>query len=290
MLPESDADNLGRTATRDVALLSGAEALERLELLADLSRVLDTKVDDYEEAARRVLRVCVPAFADLCAVELIGPSGQPHTVAYEVRKGNGLTAPKGWVPLQVHYGHSRPILAFEGHEEHDDIARARRVLGAESLMLAPIKEGGITVGRFTAATGPHRRAYRKSALRIGEEVASRLAGALERTTLHREMQAATNEQARAVRRLRRLATAATKLAGAATTREVLQVACLEARGHPGGRRRHCPVVDAGRVRGRSKFRAHQRRADGEGVRGHRGPACSSGRRLGRLSPAAKSGP
>ena len=42
------------------------------------------------------------------------------------------------------------------------------------------------------------------------------------------MQASAREQSRTVRRLRRLATAATNLAGAATTQAVLQVACVEA--------------------------------------------------------------
>ena len=46
--------------------------------------------------------------------------------------------------------------------------------------------------------------------------------------LHREMQASVRDQSRTVRRLRRLATAATNLAGAATTQAVLDIACVEA--------------------------------------------------------------
>jgi hypothetical protein len=63
----------GREATvsREVALLSATEALQRLELLTDVSGALDTSLEDYQEAAAAVAKVCVPVFADLCAIELV---------------------------------------------------------------------------------------------------------------------------------------------------------------------------------------------------------------------------
>ena len=210
-------------------MLSATEALERLDLLADISRVLDTNLEDYAELTRRVVHVCVPAFADLSAVELIGPGGEPTTVAYEVADGTGLAEPEQWPPISFAFAKGAPELCFAGHEHNEVVAELRRSLGAESMVVVPIMGGGITVGRLVAATGPSRRAFRPSALRMGTEVASRLAGALERTTLQREMKAASAEQARAVRRLRHLATSAAKLAGAATTQEVLHIACLEAK-------------------------------------------------------------
>jgi signal transduction histidine kinase len=211
-----------------VARLSATEALQRLELLAEVSRALDTATDDYQEAARRVAKACVPAFADLCAIELVGPDGHLRTVAYEHDGNSGLNVPAEWAPIRLRATGNRPVLSYYGNEANGAIARARRALRAESLLLAPIAQGGITVGCFVAATGPERRAFRPSALRVGVEVASRLAAALERSMLQREMEAAYKEQARSVRRLRRLATAAAKLAGAATPQDVLDVACLEA--------------------------------------------------------------
>src|SRR6202022_2799946 len=83
-------------------------------------------------------------------------------------------------------------------------------------------------GWFGPAPGNARRGFRPSALRVGVELSSRLGAAIQRVLLHREMQAAAREQSRAVRRLRRLATAATNLAGAASTEAVLRVACIEA--------------------------------------------------------------
>ncbi len=95
-------------------------------------------------------------------------------------------------------------------------------------MVAPITGGGLTLGWFVAATGAYRRGFRPSALRIGSELSSRLGTAIQRVMLHREMQASVRDQSRTVRRLRRLATAATNLAGAATTQAVLDIACVEA--------------------------------------------------------------
>jgi signal transduction histidine kinase len=220
----------GRALKQDVTKLAGEEALKRLELLSEVSRALDSATDDYGEAAREVAALCVPSFADLCAIEVVGPDGQPQSVAYELDATSGLEAPEAWEPVGLRDAASGPVLVYEGNEVASaEAAKARRALGAASLLFAPITEGGITVGCFVAATGAARRAFRPSALKLATEVASRLASALTRTTLHREMKAASDEQQKAVRRLRRLATAAARLAGASTPREVLQVACLEAR-------------------------------------------------------------
>ena len=213
----------------DVAHLAAAEALQRLELLSEVSNVLDTTLDDSRQAARRVTGVCVPAFADLCAIELVSPRGEWQTVAHSIAEGSGLRAPDKWRPFGPALASSTvPLLAFDENEGNSTVASARRALNARSLLVVPITEGGLTLGLFVGATGPGRRAFRPSAVRIGVEIASRLAAAVQRITLHLEMQAATQDQARAVRRLRRLATAAADLAGAASTSEVLDVACREA--------------------------------------------------------------
>jgi signal transduction histidine kinase/GAF domain-containing protein len=212
-----------------VAALAATEAIGRLELLATLSQVLDSAPYRYQQLARRALEVCVPSFADLGAVELVGPLGKPRTVAYKVNAESGLHPPRRWGPVGVRHTSGGPLLIFPGNEADPALAEARRALGAESLLVVPITWRGITAGCFLAATGPGRRAFRPSALQIAQEIAGRLATALERAALHEEAQAAADEQARAVRRLRRLATAGARLAGAATSREVLEVACAEAR-------------------------------------------------------------
>ncbi len=222
------ADRGGLTDS-DVAALGQQEALQRLELLSATSRVLDATLEDYGNAVLQVVETCVPAFADLCAVEVIGPDGEVGTPAYGAAGTSGLVVPEDWEPIgRACTRDRRAVLAYPHAQEPAPVKVIRESLGAQSLIVAPITGGGITLGWFVAATGPYRRGFRPSALRVGVEMASRLGSAVQRVMLHKEMQEAAREQNRTVRRLRRLATAAVNLAGAATTRAVLEVACVEA--------------------------------------------------------------
>jgi signal transduction histidine kinase/CheY-like chemotaxis protein len=221
-------DKAGRSAY-EVAVLGEKEALQRLDLLASASRIIDGTLEDYDTAAMQVADACVPEFADMCAVEVIGTNGDIRTVAYRTTHSSGLQAPEEWTPVgRVCAPDRRPLLAYDSPDELETCRAVRERLGAQSLIVAPITGGGITLGWFVGATGPFRRGFRPSALRIGVELSSRLGAAIQRVLLHREMQSAARDQSRAVRRLRRLATAATNLAGAATTEAVLRVACVEA--------------------------------------------------------------
>jgi signal transduction histidine kinase/CheY-like chemotaxis protein len=218
----------GERSAYEVAVLGEKEALQRLDLLASASRILDATLEDYEQAVLQVADACVPDFADLCAVEVIGANGEIRTAAYRVVHTSGLSVPDRWVPVgRMVAPDRRPVLTFSNGDEADSPRAARQRFRAQSLMVAPITGGGITLGWFVAATGNYRRGFRPSALRVGVELSSRLGAAIQRVLLHREMQAGVREQSRAVRRLRRLATAATNLAGAASPEAVLRVACIE---------------------------------------------------------------
>jgi signal transduction histidine kinase/CheY-like chemotaxis protein len=218
----------GERTAYDVAILGEKEALQRLDLLASASRILDSTLEDFEHAVLQVADACVPDFADLCVVEVIGPSGEIMTAAYRVAHTSGLSVPERWMPIgRMVAPDRRPVLTFEHGDEADSPRAVRERFRAQSLMVAPITGGGITLGWYVAATGHYRRGFRPSALRVGVELSSRLGAAIQRVLLHREMQAAAREQSRAVRRLRRLATAATNLAGAASSEAVLRVACIE---------------------------------------------------------------
>jgi two-component system, cell cycle sensor histidine kinase and response regulator CckA len=213
----------------DVAILGEKEALARLDLLSSISRILDATLEDYDDALRQVADTCVPDFADLCAIEVIGPDGDARTAAYRTASTSGLHLPEEWVPIGRNVAPDRrPVLTFGEAGESEAAVRMRERFGAQSLIVAPVTGGGLTLGWFVAATGRYRRGFRPSALRIGAELSSRLGTAIQRVMLHREMQASVRDQSRTVRRLRRLATAATNLAGAATTQSVLDIACVEA--------------------------------------------------------------
>jgi signal transduction histidine kinase len=218
----------GERTAYEVAVLGEKEALHRLDLLASASRILDATLEDYEQAVLQVADLCVPDFADLCVIEVIGSRGDIQTAAYRAAHTSGLSVPDRWVPVgRAVAPDRRPVLTFANGEEAENPRAVRERFRAQSLMVAPITGGGITLGWYVAATGYHRRGFRPSALRVGVELSSRLGAAIQRVLLHREMQASAREQSRAVRRLRRLATAATNLAGAASPEAVLRVACIE---------------------------------------------------------------
>jgi PAS domain S-box-containing protein len=220
----------------DVALLGEHEALQGLELLATTSRILDTTLEDFDSAMVEVAHACVTDFADLCVIEVIGSYGETRTVACHYNLQSSLTVPHQWIPIGRRVAQDRkPVLALPGADEPEEARQVRHRLGAQTMIVVPIAGGGLTLGWFVAATSETRRGFRPSALRVGLELASRLSNTIQRATLLREMQASVREQTRTVRRLRRLATAATNLAGAATPEAVLNVACFEA----------CVIHDAG---------------------------------------------
>lgn len=213
----------------EISAMGQKEALQRLDLLATVSSLLDAALDDYDEAMDRVAEACVEVFADLCAVEVVGSDGAVHGVTVRHSVAGGLRVPGAWSPV----GHlvapdRRPVLVYPGSPGTPAAHQIRERFGADSLVVSPLTGGGMTLGWLVAATGEHRRGFRPSALRLATELGSRIGTAIQRVMLHREMQASAREQSRTVRRLRRLAAAATNLAGAATPQAVLDTACLEA--------------------------------------------------------------
>ncbi len=222
-------DEVPDGGTDVVTALGEREAVQRLELLTSVSGILDTALDDYEPAVAGMAAACVPDFADLCVVEVIGPDGRIRTAAHRTAPGSALEPSGEWVAVGRLVAPGREaVLTFAGGEETGKVRAVRERLGAQSLIVAPITAGGTILGWFVAATGPQRRGFRESARRVGVELSSRLGTTIQRVLLHRQMQASAREQGRALRRLRRLATAATNLAGAGSPEAVLQVACVEA--------------------------------------------------------------
>jgi two-component system cell cycle sensor histidine kinase/response regulator CckA len=231
----------GMTAS-EVALLGEREALQRLELLTMVSGLLDQAIDDYTEGVDAVAEACTEQFADMCAVEVIGGDSRVRTIAFRTSRTHGLDLPASWSPVgREIVPDRRPILAFRQHRapsaRHGSDQQANRAasaqpvlerISAQSIMVVPIATNGVTLGWFLAATGPNRRGFRPSALRVATELSGRIGATIHAVHLRKEMQASAREQSRTVRRLRRLGAAATNLAGAATPQAVLQTACQEA--------------------------------------------------------------
>jgi signal transduction histidine kinase/CheY-like chemotaxis protein len=223
----------------DLAILSEREALNRLDLLASVSRLLETAVDDYHDAVEGVTEACLVDFADLCVIELFGPDGGVRAESHRHNPLKGLKVPSPWVPVGPTATPGRtPVLVFaespvgSGKKpKKKDQNAAYQVLeqvSAESLLVVPIVTNNTTTGWFVAATGTGRRGFRPSALKVAEDIATRIGTTVQRVNLHREIQLRALEQSRSVHRIRRLASAATNLAGAASPQAVLETACIDA--------------------------------------------------------------
>jgi two-component system cell cycle sensor histidine kinase/response regulator CckA len=233
----------------EVARLGEREALARLELISTVSQLLEGMAGDCQEGVDAAAEACVEHFADLCAVEVVEPEGFVRTAAYRTSRDHGLRLPAAWSPVgRWAAPERRPVLHFveeaprptsdgecPGDPAGDQMASPPKDgrelmerLGARSLLVVPITFAGKMHGWLVAATGAERRGFRPSALQVAGIVAGRMGAAIHTVRLRDEMQAHIRNQGASLRRLRRLAGAAGRLAGAASPQAVLETACREA--------------------------------------------------------------
>ncbi len=201
-----------------------AAASRSLALLSTVSRILDPVVDDFDGAAEAVANACVPAFADLCALEvtspevtgpevtgpevtgpevtgpevtgpeMTGPDREVRTVACCASPGGGLHLPEQWSEIvRAVAGQDQHLIAAGGAAEPPAVAAVRERLGAGSLLVVPIRAGGRTLGCLVAATGRHRPGFVESDLQVGGELGSRLGATIQRVLLYRQLQASARE-------------------------------------------------------------------------------------------------
>jgi hypothetical protein len=146
----------GFSAT-ELALLSEKEALARLDLLAEVSRILEAAVDDDYDAIAGVAEACVDEFADLCAIEMLGAAGRAEVRAYRFKPRSGLSAPGAWQPVGARVAPGgEPVLSYPGSDNGSSARVVRERIGAESLLVVPVVSSGVTTGCPTPGTRPGR--------------------------------------------------------------------------------------------------------------------------------------
>jgi CheY-like chemotaxis protein len=184
------------------------EAASRgLALLSTAGRILDAVIDDYDAAVNAVAGACVPDFADLCAVEVVGPDSGVLTTAARASSGGGLHLPERWVDvLRPLAGQERPMLFAGDAREGPQVSAVRADLGVGSLLVAPITAGGTNLGWFVAATGPSHPGFVGSDLQVGIELCGRLGSTIQRAALYRDLRASAGEQSRVAHDLNNLLT------------------------------------------------------------------------------------
>ena len=178
-----------------------------LRLLADAGNLLADPTN-FQGTLRRVPQLVIPALADSCVVYLLGPGGviDRATIAHRDEACQPLLAellggsaidPAGPSPVAEVIRTGRPVLRSEPDEETfeamvpDPGRRARfRPVYPTSHLIVPMDVGGSTVGAIgLAMTGPGRR-FGADDLPVAEDLARRVAIALENARLYRELREA----------------------------------------------------------------------------------------------------
>jgi len=184
---------------QDITELKHAGSSQRL--LAEAGRLLATPVDNAARLAD-VAHLAVPLMADWCAMDVVGEDGSlqraavagtdsakaamavghpfeldaPHGAARVMRTGEPELYP--FVPDS--------LLEAVAHEEAH--LRALRELDLKSALVVPLMARERTIGALTLVWVGSRRRYSRADLALGEELARRVALALDNVRLYDEAQ------------------------------------------------------------------------------------------------------
>lgn len=198
-----EAERLARAEAED--------AQQRLEFLAEASHVLSASLDTQITLAT-VARLVVPQMADWCAVDMLDDEGQIQlealahvdhdkvTWARELRK---LYPPNPevtcGVPNVLRTGRSEfypevpdaVLVAAASDERHLAILRA---VGFKSVIIVPLMARGRTVGAISLVSAESGRRYDLTDLAFAEDLARRVALAVDNARLYHEAQEASRSK------------------------------------------------------------------------------------------------
>jgi signal transduction histidine kinase len=189
------ADERIALAREQAARAVAEEATQRWTFLAEASAVL-TRSLDLQATQRGLLRLVVPALADLAAVTLAGDAGQPwHSeLAWvspleEVVQFSPLTAADG--SDDALRSALETVLATGQHREVRNTETGILNAGAAKLreaVILPLIARGRTLGALTLALGPSERVFAGTDRSLAEDLAARAAVALDNARLYQDIQ------------------------------------------------------------------------------------------------------
>lgn len=197
-----------RLLVQERAAREAAEAARsRAAFLAEASRVLASSLD-YETTLRRVAELVVPRMADWCTVDIVREDGTIQRLAVtntdpvKVARAQELQQryppdPRAEVGVAAVIRSGKPAFSPEVTDEqirrwapdaeHLEIVRQ---LGMVSYIGVPLPGRERTLGAIGLITAESRRRYGEDDLRLAEELARRVALAVENAQLYREAQQA----------------------------------------------------------------------------------------------------
>jgi PAS domain S-box-containing protein len=214
-MPLRENGRLVRTAwaTRDVT--ERRQGQLRATFLASASELLGSSLD-HETNLDHVVRLAVPQIADLCVIDLIESDGTVRRAAVhgeptktEIVHELGRRFP---TPRDANYGpravirngraelipmvDEATLAVWATGPEHLELLRK---LDLSSLLVAPLLARGRTLGALSLATAGSRRRYGEADLPLVEDLARRLATAVDNATLYHEAREAFQQAEEASR-------------------------------------------------------------------------------------------
>jgi PAS domain S-box-containing protein len=188
---------------------------DALTFMADASAVLASSLN-YEETLGSVARLAVPKIADWCFVDVVGPDGvlrrvavahrEPAKVAqardlaqrFPIAPDNPVGSAHVLRTAQSELYERFTDAVIERGTHHPEHAEVTRSWALRSLMVVPMIARGRVLGAITFATAETERWYGPADLALGEDLARRVAAAVDNARLYREAQAAFQAQDQAV--------------------------------------------------------------------------------------------
>ena len=192
-----------------VARAAAETAGGRFAFLSDASAVLASL--DYEVALQRVARLAVPVFADYVAIDVVDDAGVLQRVGYahgDPACETRLCTMARHHPRVGEASHPRhaemstdgPILVeevtrdwVERFTSNPDYAADAWALGPRSMIIAPLRSRGKTLGAMTFVVADSGRRYAATDVAVAAEVARRAATAVDNARLYQQSEAARRE-------------------------------------------------------------------------------------------------
>ncbi|HXG70956.1 MAG TPA: ATP-binding protein [Gemmatimonadaceae bacterium] len=191
-----------RLAAEQAARVESEKSERRAELLAEASQLLGSSLD-FETTITSVAGLVVPVLGDWCAIDIIGSDGAPRRVALwhsdpekvrwarELRRefppdlnasrGLANVLRTGKAELHAEMAELHGVMAH--NEKHYQLLAS---LGLSSAIIVPLSIRDRTIGAITLASAESGRQYDESDVRIAEDLAQRIAVAIENARLYRE--------------------------------------------------------------------------------------------------------
>ena len=205
-LAQTIASHIAFAITRKQAETEARDAAEVQKILAEAGTLLNSSLD-YDETLASIAKLVVPAIADWCFVDLIAKDGGFERISAAGPGESSDLAPR----LKRHYGplkhvtHGVSKVLASGKPElmenvegvtlesfardADHLAMLRR-MSLTSYICAPMITRGRITGAFTLAVSTSGRRFGKEDCALAEELARRVALAVENARLYRDAQEA----------------------------------------------------------------------------------------------------